>query len=125
MTKQLKYAKSHEWVKQEEDGTLTIGITDHAQDQLGDIVYVELPAVNTTKQAQETCMLIESVKAASDIYMPVSGTIVATNTRLEDEPELVNDSPYEEGWLFKIQPDNQAELDGLLTLADYEAELDR
>lgn len=125
MTEQLKYAKSHEWVKQEDDGTLTVGITDHAQDQLGDIVYVELPAVDTTLQAQETCMLIESVKAASDIYMPVSGTVTAINSRLEDEPELVNDSPYDDGWLFKIQPENPAELAALLTLADYEAELDR
>ncbi len=124
MTQQLKYAKSHEWVKQEQDGSLTVGITDHAQDQLGDIVYVELPNKDAVIAAGDACMLIESVKAASDIYMPVAGKVIATNVQLEDEPELVNDSPYDAGWLFKIMPNDNKDIDALLTLAEYESELD-
>jgi len=124
MTEELKYASSHEWVRKEEDGTLTIGITEHAQDQLGDIVFVELPNVDSYHSASEECMLIESVKAASDIYMPVSGTVIETNALLEDEPELVNQSPLEEGWLFKMEPEDSAELDSLLTIEEYEASLD-
>ncbi|MFT7235849.1 MAG: glycine cleavage system H protein [Methylophagaceae bacterium] len=121
---QLKYATSHEWVRVEDNGELTIGITDHAQDQLGDVVFADLPAVDLSLAAQQTCMLLESVKAASDIYMPVSGKIIAVNTALEDEPELINEDAYGNGWLFKMKPDNQADVASLLSLGQYEASLD-
>lgn len=121
---QLKYASSHEWVRTEENGTLTVGITDHAQDQLGDIVFAELPVLEKRIAGKEACMLIESVKAASDIYMPVSGKIIAINPALEDEPELINQDAYGAGWLFKVAPDNLAELDALLSLSQYDASLD-
>ena len=121
---QLKYATSHEWVRVEDNGELTIGITDHAQDQLGDVVFADLPAVDLSLAAQQTCMLLESVKAASDIYMPVSGKIIAVNTALEDEPELINEDAYGKGWLFKMKPDNQADVASLLSLGQYEASLD-
>lgn len=127
MTKpeQLKYATSHEWVRVEDNGELTIGITDHAQDQLGDVVFAGLPALGQIAAAQEACMLLESVKAASDIYMPVSGKVTAVNSALEDEPELINEDAYDKGWLFKIMPDNQADIESLLSLSAYEASLDK
>jgi glycine cleavage system H protein len=121
---QLKYATSHEWVKVEESGELTIGITDHAQDQLGDVVFAELPALEQTMAAQQACMLLESVKAASDIYMPVSGKITRVNTALEDTPELINEDAYGKGWLFRMLPDNQADVEKLLSLSEYESSLD-
>jgi glycine cleavage system H protein len=126
MTKpeQLKYASSHEWVRVEDNGELTVGITEHAQDQLGDVVFADLPSVGQTLAAQQTCMLLESVKAASDIYMPVSGKIIAVNTVLEDEPENINEEPYGKGWLFKIAADDPTDIEHLLSLSEYDASLD-
>jgi glycine cleavage system H protein len=120
----LKYAETHEWVRLEDTGELTVGITDHAQDLLGDLVFAELPEVGQRFSAQEQCMLLESVKAASDIYMPVGGEISAVNTNLEDEPELINQDSFGEGWLFKLQADNASDVDALLSADDYEATLD-
>jgi len=120
----LKYAETHEWVRVEQTGELTVGITDHAQDLLGDLVFAELPEVGQRYAAKEECMLLESVKAASDIYMPVGGEISAVNASLEDEPELINQDSFGEGWLFKIQPDNQSDIDALLSSEAYEASLD-
>ncbi len=113
----LKYSKSHEWVKSE-DGVVTIGITDHAQELLGDIVYVELPEVGAEIDAEGECGVIESVKAASDLYAPLAGEIVAVNEELGDSPEEINDNPYE-AWIFKLRPANAADLDGLLDAAAY------
>ncbi|AHE98753.1 glycine cleavage system protein GcvH [Thioalkalivibrio paradoxus] len=118
----LKYSKSHEWVRQEEDGSLTVGITDHAQTLLGDLVFVEAPEPGSQVQAGEPCATVESVKAASDVYAPVSGEVVAVNEELADSPERVNESPFEEGWLFRVQPTDAAGLDALLD-ADAYAEL--
>lgn len=120
----LKYAETHEWVRLEDNGELTVGITDHAQDLLGDLVFAELPEVGQRFTAKEECMLLESVKAASDIYMPVNGEISAINTVLVDEPEVTNQYPFTDGWLFKIQPDNAADIEGLLSADDYEKSLD-
>jgi len=120
----LKYAETHEWVRVEDSGELTVGITDHAQDLLGDLVFAELPEVGQRFSAKEECMLLESVKAASDIYMPVSGEISAVNPKLEDEPEIINEDSFGEGWLFKIQADNNADIEGLLSAEGYESSLD-
>ncbi len=120
----LKYAETHEWVRLEDNGELTVGITDHAQDLLGDLVFAELPEVGQRFSAKEECMLLESVKAASDIYMPVNGEITAINTTLVDEPEVINQEPFSDGWLFKIQPDNATDIDSLLSADDYEKSLD-
>ncbi|HHA19735.1 MAG TPA: glycine cleavage system protein GcvH [Methylophaga sp.] len=120
----LKYAESHEWVRVEESGELTVGITDHAQDLLGDLVFAELPEIGQRFSAKEECMLLESVKAASDIYMPVSGEISAINSELEDSPELINEDSFGEGWLFKIQPDNKSDIEGMLSADAYETSLD-
>ncbi len=116
---ELKYAASHEWARLEEDGIVTVGITDHAQNALGDVVYVELPEVDAQVQAQSEAGVVESVKAASDIYAPVSGTVVAVNEALEDAPETVNQDPYGDGWFFKIEPDNVSDLDDLLDADAY------
>ena len=121
---QLKYAVSHEWIRIEDSGELTVGISDHAQDLLGDVVFAEFPKLEHYIKANQACMLLESVKAASDIYMPVSGKIIAINKALEDEPELINQDPYGEGWLFKIAPDNTVDVDVLMSLSEYEASLD-
>jgi glycine cleavage system H protein len=120
----LKYAATHEWVKLEESGELTVGITEHAQDLLGDLVFAELPEVGQRFSAKEQCMLLESVKAASDIYMPVNGVISAVNTALEDEPELINEDAFDEGWLFKFEADNSSDIEGLLSATQYESSLD-
>jgi len=120
----LRYTKSHEWVRTEEDGTLTVGITDHAQEALGDLVYIELPEVGADMSAQEACCVIESVKAASDIYMPISGEIAEVNEALVDEPEIVNKSAYDEGWIFKVNPTDKDELGQLMDSRNYEAELE-
>ncbi|MDX1497355.1 MAG: glycine cleavage system protein GcvH [Salinisphaeraceae bacterium] len=120
----LKYAKSHEWARLEDDGTVTVGISDHAQDALGDLVFVEVPENGQTVAAEEACCVVESVKAASDVYAPVAGEVIAVNEALADSPEMVNDDPYGDGWLFKLQPDNADELDGLLDADDYEASLE-
>ena len=117
---ELKYATSHEWVRLEEDGTVTIGISDHAQESLGDVVFVELPEVGAQLAASDEAAVVESVKAASDIYAPVSGEVVEINEALEDEPELINADPYTDGWLFKLKISDAAELDSLLDAEAYE-----
>jgi glycine cleavage system H protein len=121
--KELKYAKSHEWVRSEADGTVTVGITQHAQELLGDLVYVELPAQGTSVSAGKECSVVESVKAASDVYAPVSGEIVAVNSAVTDTPETINKEPYGSGWMFRIKPSNKAELGNLLDAAAYEAQV--
>jgi len=120
----LKYASSHEWLRADGDGVYTVGITEHAQDLLGDMVFVELPDVGDTVAQGDDCAVAESVKAASDIYAPVSGEIVAVNDALADSPELVNSSPYEDGWLFKIKIADEAELSALLDAAGYQGVID-
>lgn len=119
---ELKYARTHEWVKIEGDLVIT-GITDHAQDELGDLVYVETPEVGSKVTAGEQAGVVESVKTASDIHAPVSGTVVEVNTDLEDDPDFVNDDPYGKGWIYKVKPDNIADVEKLLTNAEYEAGL--
>ena len=116
---ELKYTSSHEWVKLEEDGTVTVGISDHAQDALGDIVFVELPEQDAQVSAKDEIAVVESVKAASDIYAPITGEIVAINEKLVDAPETVNSDPYDEGWFFKIRPDDENELADLLDAEAY------
>ena len=120
---ELKYAKSHEWVRVEEDGLMTVGISDHAQALLGDLVFVELPEVGSELAAEDEACVVESVKAASDVYMPVSGEIVEINEALADEPEIINTSPYDNGWLFKVQASAQ-EVDDLMDAEAYQAEID-
>jgi len=119
---ELKYARTHEWVKIEGDLVIT-GITDHAQDELGDLVYVETPEVGSQVTAGEQAGVVESVKTASDIHAPVSGTVVEVNTNLEDDPDFVNEDPYGIGWIYKIKPDNMADVEKLLTNEEYEAGL--
>jgi glycine cleavage system H protein len=121
---ELKYAGSHEWVRLEEDGTVTIGISDHAQDALGDVVFVEVPDVGSALAAGEEAGVVESVKAASDIYSPVGGEVLAVNELLEDEPETVNSDPYNDGWFYKLQPADTSELDALLNAEDYQSKCD-
>jgi glycine cleavage system H protein len=115
----LRYAETHEWVRLQEDSIVTVGITDHAQHLLGDLVFVELPEVGRTVSAAESCAVVESVKAASDIYSPVDGVIVEVNELLADNPELINEDPYGDGWIMRIK--TSAKLDGLLDAAAYEA----
>ncbi|WP_461517293.1 glycine cleavage system protein GcvH [Porticoccus sp.] len=115
----LKYASTHEWARDEGDGTVTVGITDHAQDALGDVVYVELPEIGTTLTAGDEAGVVESVKAASDIYSPVSGEVIAINDLLENAPETINDSPYDDGWFFKIKLAEPEELDDLMDAEAY------
>lgn len=117
---ELRYTESHEWVRTEADGTLTIGITDHAQQALGDVVFLELPEAGRVVTAGESIAVIESVKAASDIYAPVAGEIIANNQEAVDAPESVNADAYG-AWLFKIKPANAADVDALLDAAGYEA----
>jgi len=115
----IKYASSHEWVQLDDDGIATVGISDHAQDALGDIVFVELPEVGTTVNAREEVAVVESVKAASDIYSPVSGEIVAINEALVDAPETVNSVPYDGGWFFKVKVSDETELGELMDAQAY------
>ena len=115
----LKYLESHEWAKIEDDGTVTVGISDHAQELLGDIVFVELPQVGSSIEKQADVAVVESVKAASDVYSPVSGEIIATNENLENAPETVNSSPYDDGWFFKVKPTNIEEVSDLLDADAY------
>lgn len=117
---ELKYASSHEWARLEDDGTVVVGITDHAQDALGDIVYVELPDIGSEVDAGAEVAVVESVKAASDIYSPVSGEVVRVNSALEDEPELVNGSPYEDGWMFVVSVSDGEDLGELMDAEDYQ-----
>ena len=117
----LKFAPSHEWVRVEDDGTLTVGISGHAQEQLGDLVFVETPEIDLVCEAEEGIAVVESVKAASDIYAPVAGKVVDTNPDLADNPELVNSDPYGEGWLFKLQPDEVNDVENLMDPDSYTA----
>tara|TARA_S200000501_G_scaffold357728_1_gene381695 strand:- start:403 stop:798 length:396 start_codon:yes stop_codon:yes gene_type:complete len=117
---ELGYAATHEWAKQDEEGLIVIGISDHAQDALGDIVYVELPEVGQQIVAGEEAGVVESVKAASDIYAPVSGAVAEINDALEDSPETVNQDPYGDGWFFKLKVTDERELDDLLDAESYE-----
>jgi glycine cleavage system H protein len=119
---ELKYASSHEWARLEEDGTVTVGITDHAQEALGDVVFVELPDVGHTMAAADEAGVVESVKAASDIYAPIAGEVLAINAKLEDEPETVNSDPYNDGWFYTLKPSDTAELEALLSAEDYLAQ---
>lgn len=121
---ELKYATSHEWVRNEGDGIVTVGITDHAQGLLGDMVFVELPEVGDSVSTGDDVAVAESVKAASDIYAPVSGEIVEVNEDLEDSPELVNSDAFGDGWMFKIKLDDASELDNLLDAEGYENSID-
>ena len=118
---ELKYVSSHEWIHVEGDGTVTIGVTDHAQEALGDVVFVELPDMDAEVSAGDDAGVVESVKAASDIYAPVSGVVVAINEDLEDAPEMVNSDPYGDGWFFKLQLTDESELDDLLSADEYSA----
>ncbi|APZ04661.1 MULTISPECIES: glycine cleavage system protein GcvH [Kosakonia] len=120
----LKYSKEHEWLRKEADGSYTVGITEHAQELLGDMVFVDLPDVGTTVSAGDDCAVAESVKAASDIYAPIGGEIVAVNDSLNDSPELVNSAPYGEGWIFKIKANDEAEVEALLDATGYSALLE-
>jgi glycine cleavage system H protein len=117
---ELKYASSHEWARLEEDGTVTVGISDHAQDALGDVVFVELPEVGDTLAAADEAGVVESVKAASDVYAPIAGEVIATNALLEDAPETVNSDPYNDGWFYKLQPADTSELEKLLSAEEYD-----
>lgn len=121
---ELKYSQEHEWLRLEDDGTYTVGITEHAQELLGDMVFVDLPDVGSTVGAGDDCAVAESVKAASDVYAPISGEIVAVNEELSDAPELVNSEPYEGGWMFRIKASDAAEVAALLDASAYEALLE-
>jgi glycine cleavage system H protein len=118
---ELKYTKSHEWVRIAPDGTVTVGITDHAQDLMGDMVFVDLADVGTKVDKGEDCAVVESVKAASDVYAPLSGEVVAVNEALATAPELINKDPYDQGWIFRLKPSDVAELDELLDVQAYQA----
>lgn len=121
---ELRYASSHEWARLEDDGSITVGITDHAQNQLGDVVYVEVPDVGLILSAGDDAGVVESVKAASDIYSPVSGEVIAVNELLEGEPELVNSEPYDGGWFFRIMPADESDFDDLLSADGYAESLE-
>ena len=121
---ELKYAKTHEWARINDDGSVTVGISDSAQDQLGDMVYIEVPELGQTVIAEEACAVIESVKAASDIYAPVGGEIVEVNESLADTPETVNQDVYGEGWIFRLTPTDKGEMDALMDADAYQGFLD-
>ena len=118
---ELRYSKSHEWVRREDDGTVTIGITDHAQDLLGDMVFVELPEPGRELEAGQECAVVESVKAASDVYSPIDGEVVAVNEAISDSPELVNKEPYAAGWMMRIKPAAADDIDALLDADAYQS----
>jgi glycine cleavage system H protein len=124
MPSDLSYAESHEWLRLEGDGTALVGVTDHAQDALGDVVYVELPEIGAQIDAGAEVAVVESVKAASDIYSPVTGEILLINDALEDQPDLVNSSPYADGWLFSVRLDNPEEVQAMLDADAYQAVID-
>ena len=117
---ELRYTTDHEWVREEDDGNVTVGITDHAQTALGDLVFVELPEQDAELAPGDACAVVESVKAASDVYAPLAGTVVEGNAALEDSPELVNEDPYGEGWLYRLQPTDATQIEDLLNADDYE-----
>ncbi len=119
----LKYTKSHEWVRLEDDGSVTIGITQHAQELLGDMVFAEIPQVGRKLKQKEECAVVESVKAAADVYAPISGEVTAINSELQSAPEKINQDAYA-AWLFKLKPTNTADLDGLLDAAGYQKVLE-
>ena len=123
MPADLKYTESHEWVRREADGTLTIGITEFAQESLGDMVFVELPEVGRSLAKGEACAVVESVKAASDVYAPVAGTVTAVNSALTEKPELINTSAFE-AWMFRVKPANAADVGALLDAAAYQSNVD-
>jgi glycine cleavage system H protein len=120
----LKYSKDHEWIRVEEDGTCTIGVTDHAQAALGDLVFVELPEVGATLAEGDACAVVESVKAASDVYSPLTGEVTAVNDGLTDAPELVNTDAYGEGWIYRMSLDSDGELEELMSAEEYLALLE-
>lgn len=120
----LRLAATHEWARINDDGTVTVGITEHAQEQLGDLVFVETPEIDMECQPEQPVAVVESVKAASDLYAPIAGKIIDTNGELADSPELINDSPYEAGWIFKIQPDDVSDIENLMDADDYAQMLD-
>ena len=120
---ELKYVASHEWLRLEVDGTITVGITDHAQDLLGDVVFVELPEVGRVVEQDEEVAVVESVKAASDVYAPIAGEVVEINEELVDNPELANEDPYGKAWFFKVKPANPADYDSLMSADEYESSL--
>ncbi|WP_100643133.1 glycine cleavage system protein GcvH [Alteromonas facilis] len=122
--KELRYTATHEWVRPERDGVFTVGITEHAQDLLGDMVFVELPDVGDEVSTGDDIVVAESVKAASDVYAPISGEIVAVNEELEDSPELVNSDPFGDGWMFKIKAEDASEVESLLDAEGYEASIE-
>jgi len=121
---ELKYVSSHEWIRVEDDGVVTVGVTDHAQEALGDVVFVELPDLEADVTAGDDAGVVESVKAASDIYAPLSGVVLEVNEDLEDAPELVNSDPYGDGWFFKLKLSDPSELDDLLSAEEYTAQCD-
>ncbi|QQX81269.1 glycine cleavage system protein GcvH [Shewanella sp. KX20019] len=121
---ELKYASSHEWIRKEEDGSYTVGISEHAQELLGDMVFIELPDVGDELNSGEDCAVAESVKAASDIYSPLTGEVIAVNEALEDSPELVNSDAFGDGWFFRVMPTDLAELENLLDAEGYQAVID-
>jgi glycine cleavage system H protein len=116
---ELKYVKTHEWVRDEGDGTVTIGITDHAQKLLGDLVFVELPEIGTQIEAEAECAVVESVKAASDVYSPVTGEVIDINAGLADAPEIINEDPYDSGWMFRVRLSDPDELETLMDADAY------
>jgi glycine cleavage system H protein len=121
---ELRYTKTHEWVKKLPDGTVVVGITDHAQHALGDLVFAEVPEAGRSVGASEACAVVESVKAASDVYSPIAGEVLGGNSALADTPEKINADPYGDGWLFKLRPANAADVDALLDAVAYAKHLD-
>lgn len=119
----LKYTASHEWVKTEADGTITVGITQHAQELLGDMVFVEAPTVGRKLKMKEECAVVESVKAAADVYAPVAGEVIAANSELDSSPENINSDPYG-AWIFKMKPDNATDVTALMDASAYQAHVD-
>ncbi len=120
----LQYTKDHEWLRREDDGSVTVGITDHAQSALGDLVYVELPEVGQDLDVEGEMAVVESVKAASDVYAPISGNVLAVNEALADDPEKINSSPYDDGWIVRVQPAGDIDESVLMSPDDYQALLD-
>lgn len=121
---ELRYTRSHEWVRLEDDGNVTVGITNHAQEVMGDMVFIETPEIDAEFSATDPCGVVESVKAASDVYAPINGKVVDANSMLVDEPEMVNSDPYGEGWIFKMTPEDENDIEELLSPEEYEAFLE-